>query len=101
MKRLLIISLSVLLLCGILGGCRSTAGGQQSSDLPDTIETTAAPRETTQKETLPVETYPQVTGSPLNPTAPILPVETIPKSTDDSDYQLPPGERPTPTPEIK
>ena len=101
MKRFLILSLCVLLLCGILGGCRSTAGGQQSSDQSNATTEAQLPQETTQKETLPIETLPQESVPILVPTAPSLPIETIPKSTDDSDYQLPPGERPTTTPEIK
>ena len=101
MKRLFCLSLCLLLLCSILGGCRSSAGGQQNSDLPNTTDATQLPQETAQKETLPIETIPQESVPTLVSTVPTLPIETIPQSTDDSDYQLPPGEQPTTTPEIE
>lgn len=85
MKRVIILLLSVCLVCSLLSGCIASNDAQKETEAPAPTE------EMTELD--PVESSPFPT--------PTLPLETIPKSTDDSDYQLPPGERPTLVPEIK
>ena len=85
MKRIAILILSLLLICGMLGGCTD-------SNKPD---------EETASATAPTVATQDATGIPSTFPTPTLPIEPIPENTDDSDYQLPPGERPTVVPEIK
>lgn len=101
MKRILAIFLIMILVIGVLGGCRSTQDGPDiditnAPNETDTVETTEAQTDTAEGTELPFtpETRPSWT-----PTAPSVPIETIPRGTDDSDYQLPPGEKPTINPE--
>ena len=85
MKRITILLLPLLLLCGLLSGCiASGAGGKSTEPAPNPTEATLI---------VPDETTPLPTPS--------ISIETIPEKTDDSDYQLPPGERPTVVPEVK
>lgn len=78
MKHIAILTLTALLLCGLLCGC-TPSGSKKPEPALDPIPI------------IPNQTAPRPTN----------PIATIPRPTDDADYQLPPGERPTIVPEIK
>ena len=85
MKRIVILIMSVLLVCSMLSGCIGSS----------------KPEKETEPTTAPTVATEEVSGENSPFPTPTVPIETIPKSTDDSDYQLPPGERPTVVPEVK
>ena len=85
MKRVLCILMICILCCGLLSGCRPSLGTD------DQTETTGSIQQ--DQETLPIQTLPVGSGADFTP--PTLPVGTVPENTDDSDYQIPPGEEPT------
>ena len=85
MKHILSILMICFLCCGLLSGCRS------SSSADDRTETTGTTQSS--QETIPIQILPSGSGVDFIP--PTLPVDTVPENTDDSDYQIPPGEEPT------
>ena len=94
MKRFMTVFLTVLLLTGLLSGCISGKEAEPS-------ETQTQPVVTTPTVTIPVEIIPLPNPTESDIADPSISIEPIPENTDDSDYQLPPGERPTLTPEDK
>lgn len=94
MRRFMTIFLTALLLAGLLSGCISGKEAEPS-------ETGTQPPAATPAVTIPVEIIPMPDPSDPVIADPSISIEPIPDNTDDSDYQLPPGERSTLTPEDK
>ena len=85
---------AMLIMCGLLLGCTPVSEEKAADPQPQAASITEIPDET---DSLPIEEIPDE-SAPL-PTLDIA-IETIPQPIDDSDYQLPPGERPTLEPQI-
>ena len=92
MKSITTLILTVLLLGSFLIGCTDSSVATEPTVPAKAISETATDVTVIPTE-IPDETDPQPTLG--------ITIETIPQSTDDSDYQLPPGERPTLEPQDK
>ncbi len=85
MKRILSILMICFLCCGLLSGCRPSPATDDQSETTGTTQPS--------QETIPIQILPSGSGVDFIP--PTLPVGLVPENTDDSDYQIPPGEEPT------